>query len=221
MATASHNHCPPRCGVGGQLDEWLGKHRMRNQGSHNSAGALHGDIGAGPRSRRIPAKGEHRADRRVEMGARDRPERGDQHKKDRARGDRVAKKGERLVAAGKPLGHHPRADHGCDEQQGAERFGGELRNVSGAIISGAPGLRRTFPSRFVCSAAEGGPSRDRQSKENRDRLLEHAGKASRKALPLICLGLPRPPRGRRCPGGRSSADQARSGIFRRRRRRRR
>src|SRR5829696_1287585 len=66
--------------------------------------------------------GHHERDRRVEVRARDRPERQDQHHQDGSGRYRIAEERDRDVPARKLLGHDARADDRRNEETCAERF---------------------------------------------------------------------------------------------------
>jgi hypothetical protein len=40
-------------------------------------------------------------------------------------GERIGEKSDRRVSSGKLLRHDPRADHGCEQQGGSNRFGAQ------------------------------------------------------------------------------------------------
>ena len=81
------------------------------------------DIGGGVAPGQLAARGGDQAHRRVHMRAGDRPEHGDQHEQDRAGRDRVAEQGDRVVPARQMLGHDPGADHGGEQEEGADALG--------------------------------------------------------------------------------------------------
>src|ERR1700716_4230306 len=95
------------------------------------------------------------------MGARDRTEDGDEHHQDSAGRDRVSKQRDRLVSTREPLGHDAGADHGGDQDGGAERLRQEtpLKRTRGithsAAVAGASPAPLALPivSNCFCNAS--------------------------------------------------------------------
>ena len=70
----------------------------------------------------LASEHHHQANRGVEMRARDRREDGDDHDQHGAGREGVAEERQRVVPAREPRGHDARANHGRDQQRGAQRF---------------------------------------------------------------------------------------------------
>ena len=152
VATASASHWPPplRTEVA-RSTERQPEHGVGEQAAGDAAGDLGGDV-AGRRPRReLPVQGEDEADRRIEMRARDRPERRDEDGEDRAGGDRVAEEREGGVV-GERVGHDAGAHHRGDERPGAEGFGREAAREVEAHQASASASALPI-SRIRCSRA--------------------------------------------------------------------
>ena len=96
------------------------------------------------------------------MGARDRTQDGDEHDEDGAGRDRVPEQRDRLVPAGKALGHDAGTDNGSDEDGGAEALRQQTlrerkrRLAHSAAVAGvapAPLVWPTEPESFLSGAA--------------------------------------------------------------------
>ena len=106
-----------------KLDRLEAEHQMRRHRAETSARDLRHDIEQRRTAFDLAAEQHHQRHRRIELGARNRNEDGDDDDQDRGGGDRVAEKGKRDISPGQILGHDARADHRHDEKERAERLG--------------------------------------------------------------------------------------------------
>ena len=139
VATPSASHCPGAgsC-LGGRLDDVQIEHEVRQRDAGQARDHLDDDVGRRTAWSDLAPQQEGQRDRRVEVGAGDRPEHGDQHGEDGAGGQRVADQRDGVVSGGEVLGHDPGTHHGGEQEQGAECLGGEFPQqdyaTSGAVL---------------------------------------------------------------------------------------
>ena len=110
------SHRAPRSAISGSSNI-----DVRGQHADDAADDLRGDVdGRDARPGSSPAQCEGHADGRIEVRARHRAERQDQHGENRAGRQRVAEQRERAISARELRGHDPRADDGREQERGAQ-----------------------------------------------------------------------------------------------------
>jgi hypothetical protein len=110
-------------GLDRQLERREAEHQVCRPRPENSERELGGDVSRGVGPTKLVAGRGDEADRRVHVGARNRPEHGDQDEQDCAGGEGVGEERDRRVSARQALGHDARADDAREQEERAERFG--------------------------------------------------------------------------------------------------
>ena len=96
------------------------EHDVRRRDAGEGARDLRSDVPRHLAPRESALRGVGERHRRVEVRARNRPERQDQRDERRARRERVGEQRDRDVPAGEPLAHDPGADDGGEQQGGPD-----------------------------------------------------------------------------------------------------
>ena len=121
VAIASPIHWPrPGPRLHRQLQRGQIEHQMGGPGAEDAEAQLGKDVGRSVRPGSSPARGRDEADRRVHMRAGNRAKHGDEDEQDRARRQRIAEQGDRVVPARQMLGHDARTDDAGEQEEGAE-----------------------------------------------------------------------------------------------------
>ena len=96
---------------------------MGQKSATQSANDLHHDKKQRQFHRYLSADEKSQRYRRIKMRTGDRPENRDQHIKDSACRNGIAKQCDSDVSTGQPLGHDSGSDHRCQQQHRASKFG--------------------------------------------------------------------------------------------------
>jgi hypothetical protein len=112
--------------VGRHLKDRHLKHEMRQKGTAHPANDLHHHKQQRQLHRYLSADEKGQRYRRIEMRTGDRSKNRDQHIKDSACWNGIAKQRDSDVSTGQPFSHDPGSDHRCQQQHRASKFGNKL-----------------------------------------------------------------------------------------------
>jgi hypothetical protein len=141
------------------LEDREPEHRMRDEHAENAADQLRHDVGGQIHRRESTVDALDHRHSGIEVRAGDGPEHRDVGDQPRARGDRVRKKGQRIIMS-QPLTHDAGADDGREQQESPESFGRSAHAQGRTHVHFRTSRQRRASARSARAAASASPKLD-------------------------------------------------------------